>query len=100
MLEIILTSSLTAGIVSGVVTYLVNVSNQKAAIKEKLFHMAFDLAKYKTDLVLKIAMENKSPADLTDALHVAEGYLQELNHLYEKGELSSKMKKLDSRFKL
>jgi hypothetical protein len=86
--ESILASALTASLVSAIVIIANSYFDRKSRRKELLMNLAYKLAKERTDLVLKIAMEQNQPAQFQDLLVLMGGYYQWLSDLDSKGKLS------------
>ncbi|MDO9182445.1 MAG: hypothetical protein Q7U04_08550 [Bacteriovorax sp.] len=85
--EIILTSAVVASLISGLAIFTNGIFDRKSRRKELLMNISYNLAKEKTDLVLKIAIEDNRPATLQESIVLMETYYQYLIQLDCKGKL-------------
>lgn len=96
-ITIIITSAVTASIVSGLVILLNGHMERRARRKETLFRYALDLAKERNDLVARLAMDTKTPATFRDSIFLAETYYKWLRHMYCKDELPAEAHEVEAK---
>ena len=91
--ETIITSAVTAAIVSGVSILINGWLDRRFRKKDLLFNLAFRIAKERQDLIKEIAKDTNRPAIIEDTMFYAETYYKWIDNLYENGKLPEGIQK-------
>lgn len=86
-IEIIVTSAVTASIVSALVVLINGHLERRNRRNEMIFNIAFNLATERTKFVFEVAKASNRRAEFQDTIMLMETYYKWAKVLYEKGEL-------------
>lgn len=90
----ILTSAAIAAVVSSLFTLIAQWLERRERRKERIFSMALDVAKARTEFIWAMAKESRKSAQFEDQVFLAAGYYPWLTHLYHHGKLPEDAEKM------
>ena len=94
--QIILTSTITASLVSGLVLLVNSWIERKERRKDTLFKTAYQVAKDRYDSGLALAEKMGRSVELRDPIFLAKDYYPFVKSLYDHGELPKSAKETDN----